>query len=233
MKKKRSKKTEIIVRADRCALHKVKAKEPKLSDVKKFFNAVSRLLYDFLYSFVLHYFMAANRKARSKLTVWCMKCETSQHLPLMMKVFKRLVLPASFLYVFMAFCFFRENVLDSMLLGMLIFFYSSFLPDLPSIYREKDKRNNEDLFWEEKFALLLFAPIFIAAFFCGIGSKWKTAETFHNFKSLTVYAAFLFVLGFFAFGDFPISIGDVTEVLSLPFYGLIGYLTHLKVDKVW
>lgn len=138
-----------------------------------------------------------------------------------------------------------------MFLGILIFFYSNFLPDIPSIYRRRKRRygdtivTDENLLWDEKYALLLFAPLFIVAFFCGIRLRWKTTETFHNFKSLTIYVAFLLLLGLFVFGNIteilsffayrenlPISTGDITEILSLPFYGLIGYLTHLKVDEM-
>ncbi len=158
-----------------------------------------------------------------------------EHVDLMIKVFKWVVLPASVLYVCSNFYFFRQNALDSMFLGMLIFVYSNFLPDLPSIYRRKKVYSDvgvetEDLPWYKKYALLLFAPLFIGAFLCGIRLRWKTTETFHNFKSSIIYGAFLFILGVFVFGDYPISIGDITEILSLPFYGLIGYLTHLKVD---
>ncbi|NIQ04707.1 MAG: hypothetical protein GWO20_02940 [Candidatus Korarchaeota archaeon] len=237
MKKKKNEETEIIVPADISIVKRGESKEPKVSKVKRFFNAMSRLLYNFLYSFVLRFFKTVNRGVRSSyssIVLWAMKRETSEHVKFLIKVFKWVVFPASLLYVCADFFFFRENALDSMFLGILIFLYSNFLPDLPSIYRKKKENSRkEDLLWEEKYALLLFAPVFIVAFLCGIRLRWKTAETFHNFKSLTVYAAFLFVLGFFAFGDFPISIGDVTEILSLPFYGLIGYLTHLKVDKVW
>jgi len=167
-----------------------------------------------------------------------MKRETLEHVDSLIKVFKWVVLPASLIYVCANFYFFGENALDSMLLGILIFFYSNFLPDIPSIYRGRKSHGDirvtdEDLLWDEKYALLLFAPLFIGAFFCGIRLRWKTTETFHNFKSLTIYVVFLLLVSFFAFGDFPISIGDITEILSLPFYGLIGYLTHLKVDKIW
>lgn len=128
--------------------------------------------------------------------------------------------------------------MDSMFLGILIFFYSNFLPDLPSIYRRRKIHHGiadttEDLSWYKKYALLLFAPLFIGAFFSGIRLRWKTTETFHNFKSLIIYVMFLFILSFLVFADFPISIGDATEILSVPFYALIGYLTHLKVDKIW
>jgi hypothetical protein len=202
--------------------------------VKRFLRSTPYLIYDALYGSVLRYFRSVNRKAGSKIALWSMKGETYQHLYLMVKVFKWTILPASLLYVCADFCCFRENALDSMFLGISIFFYSNFLPDLPSIFRRKTYRNTrdatEDLPWYKKYALLLFAPLFIIGFFCGMRLKWKTTETFHNLKSAIIYGAFLFALGFFAFGDFPISIGDMTEMLSLPFYGLVGYLTHLKVD---
>jgi hypothetical protein len=56
--------------------------------------------------------------------------------------------------------------------------------------------------------------------------SWRTTETYHNFKSLTVYCVFLFI-------KFPITLGNFVEILVFPFYGLAGYLTHLKVDKIW
>ena len=195
---------------------------------------MSLLIYDTFYGSVLQYFKSVNRKAGSKLPFWCMKCETFHHVYLLIKVLKWVVLPASLLYVCADFYFFGQNALDSMLWGLLIFFYSNFLPDLPSIYRRKIYRDisltTEDLPWYKKCALLLFAPLFIGAFFSGIPLRWKTTETFHNFKSLAIYVVFLFISSLFAFGDFSISIGDITEIVSLPAYGLMGYLTHLKVD---
>lgn len=203
--------------------------------VKRFHGSASRLTYAQIFGFVLHYFKSVNRKVRLNIADWYMKSETLEHVDSLIKVFKWVVLPASLFYVCADFYFFAQNALDSMFLGVLIFFYSNFLPDLPSIFRRKrhhDTRDtiSEDLPRYKKYALLLFAPLFIGAFFCGIRLGWKTTETFHNFKSLMIYGAFLFTLGFFAFGDFPISVGDITEILSLPFYGSIGYLTHLKVD---
>jgi hypothetical protein len=202
--------------------------------VKRFYGSASRLMYDKIFGFVLHYFKSVNRRARSKIADWFMKCETLQHVDSLIKVFTCVVLPASLFYVCAEFCFFGENALDSMFLGMLIFFYSNFLPDLPSIFRRKVyhavRDTPKDLPWYKKYALLLFAPLFIGAFLCGMQLRWKTTETFHNFKSLIIYGAFLFILSSFAFGDFPVSIGDITEIVSVPSYGLIGYLTHLKVD---
>jgi len=192
-------------------------------------------MYNALYGFVLHYFKSVNRKVGLRLASWSMRSETLQHVDSLIKVFKWVVLPASLFYVCAEFHFFGENALDSMFLGVLTFFYSNFLPDLPSIFRRKvcyDVRDtiHEGLPGYKKYALLLFAPLFIGTFFCGMRLRWKTTEAFHNFKSLAIYVVFLFMLSLFAFGDFTISIGDIPQILSLPSYGLIGYLTHLKVD---
>lgn len=227
----RKKKSEIVVQAPyRRIEHIVENKQPKLSKGKWFLKATSRVIYNFFFNSILHYFMSVNRKVGSKIAFWYMKCETLEHVDLLIKVFKWVVLPASLFYLFSNFYFFGENALDSMLLGILIFLYSNFLPDLPSIFRRKVNSDVRDT-WYKKYAFLLFAPLFIGALFCGIRPRWKTAENFHNFKSLTIYEAFIFMLSFLAFSDLPIiSIVDITEILSLPLYAMVGYLTHLKVD---
>ncbi|MEM3703708.1 MAG: hypothetical protein QXX79_04755 [Candidatus Bathyarchaeia archaeon] len=163
-----------------------------------------------------------------------MEEETLEHVNSSVKVFKWVILPSSFLYVFFVFCLFGENALDSMLWGLLVFFYSNFLPDLPSIYRRKGRnKKNEDLKWYKKYAILLFAPLLVWILFSGMRLNWRTAETYHNFKSLTVYGILLFLLGFLAFVRFPLEIGNIIKILFFPFYGVMGYLTHLKVDKIW
>ncbi len=120
-----------------------------------------------------------------------------------------------------------------MIWGMLIFFYSNFVPDLTCIHRrDNGEEKSKDLPWYKKYAILLLAPLFICILFSNARFGWKTTENFHNFKSLTVYGGFLLLLGFIVFGGIPVSIGQISEMLSLPFYGIIGYLTHLKVDKI-
>lgn len=209
----------------------------KESRAKRFLQAVRGVLtglYNALYGFVLHSFKSINQKVRSKVPVWRMEEETLEHVHFSIKVFKWVVLPASLLYVFTNFYFFGGNVLGSALWGILLFFYSNFLPDLPSIYRrKKDNGKLEDLPWYKKYALLLFAPLLIWVLFSGMRLKWETRDTFHNFKSLTIYGTFLLMLGFFAFVKSPISIENLTEILSIPLYGVAGYLAHLKVDKIW
>ncbi|MBS7636289.1 hypothetical protein KEJ37_02915 [Candidatus Bathyarchaeota archaeon] len=191
-------------------------------------------LHHAFFNFVLNSFKSINRKIRSKLPAWRMREETKEHVQSSIKIFKWIILPASLLYFFLEFYFFSENALDTMLWGLAVFFYSNFLPDLPSIYRRKTKKNyRKDLPWYKRYAILLFAPLLVWILFSDIHLNWRTTETYHNFKSLTIYCFFLFIVGFFAFVRFPIQIGNLIEVLVFPFYGLAGYLTHLKVDKVW
>jgi len=219
-------------------MHRHARKESITSKVKGLLRLAPLLIYDAFYGAVLRYFKSVNLKAGKKLSLWAMELETFQHLYLLTRAFKWVVLPASLVYVCLDFYLFGQNALDSMFLGMLIFVYSNFLPDLPSIYRRRKIYSStgamtENLSWYKKYALLLLAPLFIGAFLLGIQLNWKTAETFHNLKSLIVYGAFLLTLGVFVFGIFPISIGDITEIASLPIYGLAGYLTHLKVDLIF
>jgi len=201
-----------------------------MSRIRKFLAA----LYHAFFNFVLNSFKSINRKIKSKLPVWRMKEETKEHVQSSIKVFRWIILPASLLYVFLELYLFGENALDTMLWGLAVFFYSNFLPDLPSIYRKKAKNNDaKDLPWYKRYAILLFAPLLVWILFSGIRLSWRTTETYHNFKSLTVYCVFLFIVGFLAFIKFPITLGNFVEILVFPFYGLAGYLTHLKVDKIW
>ena len=185
-----------------------------------------------LFNLVLTFFEELNKQIRSRMHPYYMEQETKEHVKTLIKVFKYVVLPASLFYVILSFLFLRENALDSMLLGIVTFIYSNFLPDLPSICRRsKTSGTTKDLPCYKKYALLLFAPLFIWALLSGTQLRWKTTETFHNIKSLTVYSSFLLLLGLLFICP-PITIADLTELASTPLYGLIGYLTHLKVDRI-
>ena len=205
------------------------------SKVNRTFEAIKNLLtalHNALFNLTLTFFEELNKQIRSRMHPYFMEQETKEHVKALIKVFKYVILPASLFYVISNFLLLQENTLDSMILGIALFIYSSFLPDLPSIYRRtRNTGTTEDLPCYKKYALLLFAPLFIWAIFSGTQLRWKTTETFHNLKSLTVYSSFLLLLGLL-FVYPPITVADLTELASTPLYGLIGYLTHLKVDKI-
>jgi hypothetical protein len=129
--------------------------------------------------------------------------------------------------------FFGNNVIDSLFLGVIIFVYSHFLPDLLSPFRIRNRKGkNKDETWFKKYALLFLAPLFIFLLFGDGIPAFKTAEHFHNVKSLGAYSIFLFLLGLIFYGNMPLSLGRILEVFSLAIFGSIGYVTHLKVDKI-
>lgn len=126
-------------------------------------------LHDMLYGFVLHFFKMLHLNIGSKLTLWYMEQETSEHFRSLVKVFKWIILPASLFYFIADFYFFGKNSLSSILWNFLIFFYSQFLPDLPSIFRQRKADNKTESFHGyQKYVLLLFAPLLIWILFSGI-----------------------------------------------------------------
>ena len=206
-------------------------------DMKRFSRSTSRSLYERLYALVFGYFLRVNRKVGAKIGVWFMKLETFEHVHLLTKMLKWVILPFSLTYFFTEFFFFENNVLDTLFIGVTLFFYSNFVPDLPAIFRRKVYRDERDALYEslsryKTYALLLFAPFFILLVFCGKKIKWKTTETFHNLKSLAIYGSFLFIISFLVLMVFPISIGRIIESFCVPLYAILGYLTHLKVDLI-
>jgi len=207
------------------------------SRLNKFFTKVHNMLkglYDALYGFVLHTFKSINRRIKSKFPVYRMKDETTEHVRHAVQVFIWLILPLSLAYVLGFQFLFRENVWGSMLWAVAVYFYSNFLPDLPSIHRKlKLEPSTTDLPWYKKYSLLLFAPLLVWLLFSDIRLSWKTVETYHNFTSLAVYGTFLFAVGSLAFAGLPLLPRDLIKVFFFLSCGVAGFLTHLKVDEIW
>lgn len=204
----------------------------KPSKAKQILTRVKEFLWEIgycVYNFVLYCFQSINHKIRSRLPIERIKEETQEHVSFMLKLFKKVVFPLSLCYI-LAGIILGENVSDSLALAVLLFFYSNFAPDLPAILRRKDVSENskkDELPWYKKCVLLLFAPIFIYLIFKDWDlSSWKTFETFHSFKWLSVYSIFLLLLSLYTY-SYPI------EIFPPVAFGLLGYLAHLKVDKIW
>jgi hypothetical protein len=161
-----------------------------------------------------------------------MKEETTEHVQQAVKVFGWVVLPLSLAYLFGSQILLGQNVLWPTLWGVAVYFYSNFLPDLPSIYRRKKTNNDEDIPWYKKYVILLFAPLLIWLLFCGLRLTWRTTDTFHNYRALTAYGAFLGAIGFLGFSGIPVLTGDLLKIIFFLSCGVIGFLAHLKVDKI-
>jgi len=185
-----------------------------------------------LENFVQSFFQTLNRKAHLKIAFQKIRGETAEHIDHLSSALKKLVLPLSICYLCFGF-FFGNNVIDSLFMGILIFVYSYFLPDLLSPFRIKNKKEkNKDTSWFKKYALLFLAPLFIFLLWGDTIPALRTTEHFHNARSLGAYSIFLLLLGLIFYGNVPLSFGRILEVISLAIFGSIGYLTHLKVDKI-
>jgi hypothetical protein len=183
-------------------------------------------------NFVQWFFRGLSSKAHLRVAFLKIRCETAEHVDHLTSVLKKLVLPLSICYLCLGFLL-GNNVVDSLFLSIVIFVYSHFLPDLLSPFRIKNKKGgNKDGSWFGKYALLFLAPLFIFLLWGSGMPVLKTTEHFHNARSLGIYSVFLLFVGLIFYGNLPLSVGRILEVFSLAIFGSIGYLTHLKVDKI-
>jgi len=185
-----------------------------------------------LKNFVQWFFRTLNRRTHLRMAFRKIRDETTEHIDYLSSALKKLVLPLSLCYLSLG-VLFGNNVIDSLFLGILIFVYSHFLPDLLSPFRIKNKKaRNKDGSWFKKYVLLFLAPLFIFLLWGDRIPVLRTTEHFHNARSLGVYSMFLLLLGLIFYGNVPLSLGRILEIFSLAIFGSIGYLTHLKVDRI-
>ena len=182
--------------------------------------------------FAQWFFRTLGIRTKTKVAILKIKEETIEHIDYLKRILSRLVLPVAMGYTCLGF-FLGKNVVDSLFFSIVIFVYSSFLPDLLTLFRTKDRRERRELEkWYVKYMLLFFAPVFVLLILGNEALPFRTMESFHNVKSLGVYSSFLLLLGFVFYGSFPLSSGSFLEVLSLALFGAIGYVAHLRVDKI-
>lgn len=200
-----------------------------LSRVDRFLHVARRMfscLHNALYGFVLNFFTSLNGQVETRLTHWYMERETAAHFQLLGVIFKWIIFPASVLYVFAGFWYFSVNAIDSAFWGLFLFVYSNFLPDLPAVFcRYQQAPQQRALSGYLRYVLLLFAPLFVWLVFSGIPIPWRSTDTFHNVKATVLYALFLLGIGMIMFGG-------IIEACVFPLYGVAGYLTHLRVDRI-
>jgi hypothetical protein len=184
-----------------------------------------------LKNFVQWFFRTLNHRTHLGIAFRKIKDETTEHVDYLSSALKKLVLPLSISYLCLGF-FLGNNVTDSLVFSILIFIYSHFLPDLLSPFRIRNRKKDKDRPWFKKYALLLLAPLFIFLLWGDGIPLLRTTEHFHNLRSLGIYSLFLLFLGLIFYGNLPLSLGRILEIFSLTIFGSIGYLTHLKVDKI-
>lgn len=180
-----------------------------------------------------------------KISIKKMGSEVKEHFQIISWAIKRIFVIIALVYILFGIVL-RIYVLDSLFLGLIIFLYSNFLPDVDSLFKKLNISREsswykgyvkitksrkilpvaEESKWYEKYALLFFAPIFIYYRVFQKARQLYTAKErpFHNIKSLFVYASFLLLIGVLFYGN-------VLENLSLSLFGGMGYYAHLFVDR--
>jgi hypothetical protein len=150
--------------------------------------------------------------------------ELKEHFTFVTWMFKRIVLPLIVFYVFIGLIF-DMNIFGSLFVSLLVFIYSNFLPDTDFLIK-KTRKSEEESLWYEKYLLLFFAPVIIYYAIAGRARPIYSMQDrcFHNFTTLIIYGAFLFVVG-------TIFWPETLKRLMLPAFGMIGFVFHLMVDK--
>ncbi|MBS3051945.1 MAG: hypothetical protein J4428_01050 [Candidatus Aenigmarchaeota archaeon] len=150
-----------------------------------------------------------------------LRSEIAEHFSFIRWVFKRIFLPIALFYIIVGLIF-KVWIVDSLFLGFFVFIYSNFLPDIDSVFKINAKKDN----WYERYLLLFFAPIILFYLFSENSKHLYSSKPkpFHNLSSVVAYGTFLLILGFLFYRNW-------LEMISLPVFGIVGYLTHLSVDK--
>src|SRR3989344_1846857 len=153
-----------------------------------------------------------------------MEEEIKEHFTFLKWTFKRIILPLAIFYILAGIFFFKINVLGSLVIALLIFLYSNFLPDIDFLMKETKDKNLVSK-WYEKYSLLFFAPIIMYYILDGRKKPIYTlkGKYFHNFRTVLIYGVFLFVLG-------AILWQENIKMIILPLFGMLGFSFHLMVD---
>ena len=150
--------------------------------------------------------------------------EIKEHFTFVSWMFKRIVIPLAIFYIALG-AIFGMNVLGSLLISLLIFFYSNFLPEIDTLIKAvpKGKKKSTSL---QIYFFLFFAPISLYYIIAGRKEALYNSKDrcFHNFKSLVFYGAFLVIIGLVLWTN-------IIKAIMLMTFGMLGFGFHLFVDK--
>ncbi len=149
--------------------------------------------------------------------------EIKEHFSFLKWAFKRIVLPIAVAYILAGIFFFKMNVLGSLVIALIVFLYSNFLPDTDFLMKKTNNKPKSK--WYEKYALLLFAPVIIYYILDGKKKPLyiRKEKSFHNYKTVIIWGIFLFIIGSVLWQE-PI------KMAILPIFGMLGFSFHLIMD---
>jgi len=149
--------------------------------------------------------------------------EAKEHFSFIGTTIKRVITPLIIFYIALGLVM-GLNVFGSLLLTLIVFLYSNFIPDIDFLIARTERKSKESL-WYEKYFWLLFTPVI--AYYILIGKAKPIYSTehrcFHNIKSTLIWGIFLFLLG-------HILWDETIKIIMFTIFGFLGYLLHLTVD---
>src|SRR3989344_829232 len=150
--------------------------------------------------------------------------ELAEHSSFLGWGFKRIVLPLAVFYVIIGFLL-GEHVLGSLLMGIVIFLYANFLPDLDAFFQFTNDKNNEVGMVKKRIALFL-APLVIYYILSRRQKGWDLGKDkpFHNVGALLEFSVFLLIFGSLLYFSF-------LKAFFFMVFGFSGYCTHLLIDE--
>jgi len=153
-----------------------------------------------------------------------LETEFHEHFNWMAIVIKRLIVPLG-LFFLAAGLIFGNHMFGSLVISLIVFIYSTFLPDIDILIKESGGESAPSL-WYELYFFLFFAPLVVYYILAGKARPLFStrARQFHSIQAVCVYAFFLFLVS---------SLFWPTEMLKrimFPTFGTLGFVTHLVVD---
>jgi len=150
--------------------------------------------------------------------------EIKEHFTILSFFAKKVIIPLICVYIIFGLIF-NLYLFDSLFLALVVFIYSSLLPDTDIFFKITNKKMQESI-WYEKLGLLFFAPLVVFYMLVGRAKKMYTIKQrpFHNFSIVFVYGFFLLIVSSI-FWSTPL------EKISLPILGMLGYAIHVLIDK--
>ena len=150
--------------------------------------------------------------------------ELAEHSGFLGWSFKRIVFPLAAFYVIIGFLL-GEHVLGSLLMGIVVFLYANFLPDLDTFFRFTNNKSNEVGAVKQRVALFL-APLVIYYILSRRQNSWDLGKDkpFHNRRALLEFSIFLLCLG-------SLLYFSALKAFFFMLFGFSGYCIHLIIDE--
>lgn len=137
---------------------------------------------------------------------------------------KRIILPLAVFYVGVG-LFFGEHVLGSLLMALVVFLYTNFLPDLDAFFPHSAGKKSEVSAFKKRIALF-FAPAVIYYILSRKQAPWDLGrdKPFHNVRSLTELSVFLLFAGLLLYFS-------LLKAFFFMLFGACGFFIHLVIDN--